>query len=303
MRCAVGLPTSSNLNNREASKLNIAIAKGVEYLRRQSRHGLYREFGQLRHGPGLAWPTACVGSALAEFDAVPGETLAALMNLQWESGGWSYNQNVLPDADTTLRVMQFFGRINQLYPKHLWAAAYRFVEEHQQADGGIATYLPKSLVDMGYPGNSAWAIAHPCVTALAAQVLRNSRVGERAATYSERQISRQDFRSYWWSTPWYMLYLTGHAKTGPMPGEDSAEIALYLLWCSSRQMPEQQTTSRLIKMQQKDGSFPSSRLFRIPRPHQTLNDLTGNEETIEDRARLFSTSAAIVALRRQQAFR
>lgn len=51
----------------------------------------------------------------------------------------------------------------------------------------------------------------------------------------------------------------------------------------------------ILKLQHEDGGW-----FRIPRPHKMSDDITGDEEIIEDKNRLFSTAAAIIALARQK---
>lgn len=88
-----------------------AIEPAKSYLLTRVKNGLCLEFFQLRHGPSLAWTTACIGSTLAEFRAVPPEMLKALLSLQWDCGGWSYNQKVVPDADSTLRILQFLAKV------------------------------------------------------------------------------------------------------------------------------------------------------------------------------------------------
>lgn len=127
-----------------------SIEAAKKYLLSRIETGLCLEFHQLRHGPSVAWTTACVGSALAEFHSTPKETLGALLSLQWDCGGWSYNQNSVPDSDTTLRVLQFLAKV-ECNDRAITNRAEKFVIRHQQVDGGIATYLPEMVSQMGYP--------------------------------------------------------------------------------------------------------------------------------------------------------
>ena len=275
-----------------------AIETGKEYLTSQIKDGLCQEFHQLRHGPSLAWPTACIGSTLSEFHAVPKEMLEAVLELRWDCGGWSYNQKAAPDADTTLRVIQLFQKVG-FADAQIMASAEDFVIAHQQTDGGIATFLPEYLTAMGYPAGG-WTISHPCVTALATNILHQGPAQRRANKYIAERIARGDLRTYWSRRPWYVLYEAGRLKQVPV-STDVAELSLVLLLKAKLRMPDQTLLAGLARLQLADGSFPSSSLFRIPRPQQLLENLTGDEEIVRDERRIFSTAAAIVAIARQEA--
>jgi len=249
------------------------------YLLSRIEKGLCLEFHQLRHGPSLAWTTACIGSTLAEFHIVPKETLEALLSLQWDCGGWSYNQNSLPDADSTLRVLQFLTKV-EFSDRAVTGRAERFVISHQQVDGGIATYRPEMVAMMRYP-EGGWTTSHPCVTALAINVLRDAQV-------------------HWWRTPWYVRYEACWAN-GEVVGSDPVEIGLALLLKARLGVADRELTARLMGLQLNDGSFPTSHQFRIPRPYQFLDDITDQTEVVEDHTRIFSTAAAVVAISRQEA--
>lgn len=274
------------------------IHDGVEYLSSQVEDGLCREFYQLKHGPSTSWTTSCIGSTLSEFQAVPRGMTEAVLSLQEENGGWSYNQKVSADPDSTLRVLQFLAKIkskdNEVIDK-----AEHFVISHQQPDGGLATYLPESLKTMGYP-EGGWTTSHPCVTALASRILRDKSAKKKASDYVKSRLAKGDARSYWWATPWYVRYESG-CLNGENIGEDVVEISLALLLKARLNIPDQKLLSRLTAIQLKDGSFPPSHQFRIPRPTQYLDDISDQTEIIEDRKRIFSTAAAVVAISRQEA--
>ncbi|OGY48421.1 MAG: hypothetical protein A2663_01690 [Candidatus Buchananbacteria bacterium RIFCSPHIGHO2_01_FULL_46_12] len=269
------------------------------YLLTRIENGLCLEFHQLRHGPSLAWTTACVGSTLAEFQVVLPAMIEALLSQQWDNGGWSYNQNfVSADADSTLRVIQFLGKAG-FHDQKVIDRAERFVISHQQADGGIATYLPKALATMGY-SSGAWTTSHPCVTALAASILQNQSARNKAKHYITDRLKKGDARAYWWQTPWYVRYESGWPN-GENIGNDPVELGLALLLKAKFGKTDKELMARLLKLQLGDGSFLSSRQFRIPRPNQFLDDITEQTEVVEDRARIFSTAAAVVAISRQEA--
>lgn len=276
---------------------NDLIEAAKHYLLTQVHGGVCPAFFQLRHGPSRAWTTACIGSTLAEFSAVPTEMLGEVLSWQAKCGGWSYNQAVPPDADTTLRVLQFLSKVGYTDPAVVNKAEH-FVSAHQQADGGIATYLPEIVRSIGYP-EGGWTVSHPCVTALATRIVRNKRVRRDAQAYMERRLVQGDARSYWWKTPWYVRYESGRLN-GEEIGNDPVEIGLVLLLKAYLHLSDRVLLSRLKGMQLADGSFPGSNLFRIPRPAQFLEDINGTEKTVADTTRLFSTAAAVIAISRQE---
>lgn len=276
-----------------------AIEAARTYLVSRVTDGLCLEFHQLRHGPSLAWTTACVGSTFVELHSiVPQEMLGALLSLQWDCGGWSYNQNSVPDADSTLRVMQFLAKTG-FCDLAVTGKAEAFVISHQQADGGIATYRPEAVATMGYP-EGGWTVSHPCVTALATRVLEDKQARVKARRFLSRRLETGDARAYWWQTPWYVRYEACWAD-GESIGDDAVEIGLALLLKARIGLVDRALTARLMGLQLSDGSFPASYQFRIPRPNQFLDDITDQVEVVEDLTRIFSTAAAAVAISRQGA--
>jgi len=277
------------------------VEAGKGYLLSCVTNGLCLEFFKLRHGPSVAWTSSCIGSTLSEFKAVPNEMLEAILALQWDCGGWSYNQKTAPDADSTLRVLQFLDKVG-FHNNEIIAKAERFVIAHQKTDGGVATYLPEYVADMGYSGEG-WVISVPCITALASHVLRNKTARQKARKYLINRLTQGDDRAYWWRTPYYVLYESCYSASPDVDCSDPVEISLCLLLKAKLGVLDQLLLKSLKNLQLTDGSFPASQQFRIPRPHQTLDDLTGREEVVEDNKRIFTTAAAVVAIARQEALR
>lgn len=275
-----------------AIKIREVVEAGKDYLLSRITNGLCLEFHQLRHGPSWAWTTACVGSTLAEFEVNPEKMLETILSLQSDQGGWSYNPNSIPDADSTLRALQYLHKIG-FQDDLVTSKAERFVLLHQQEDGGFATYLPENLSSMGYPAASGWSVSHSCVTALATNVIHDSSALEKAWQYLEKHLVCSDARAYWWKTPLYILYETGRLQEVAL-SQDPVEISLALLLKAKREISDQGLIKELAHLQYEDGSFPPSRVFRIPRPHQFLDGITGEEEVVEDKQGIFSTCAAIV---------
>lgn len=277
------------------SKLKEATIAGKEYLLSKAEHGLFREFHQLAHGASEAWTSACVGSSLREFGEVPEEILEILLSQQSKEGGWSYNSLVPSDTDSTLRVMQFLQK-NDFQDHSVLKKAERFVLSHQQPDGGIATYLPSDLEKMGYGAAKGWMSSHPCVTALAVNILPESETTKKA----RRFLKSQGLNAYWWRTPRYVGYELGQKAVAPIDDADVVDLSLHLLTQSKLGKANKTGALKLLKLQRPNGSFESTKQFRIPRPDKNLTDLTGEEEIIEDQRGILSTCAAIVALERQR---
>lgn len=279
--------------NGIARQMLICVEIGQAYLLSKLVNGLWLMFHQLAHGPSQAWTTASAGSSLAEFNAVPYEVIEAILSLRHSDGGWSYNPSVPSDADTTLRVIQFLRKVG-FTDQDIIMAAERFVLLHQQPDGGFTTYRPEVVRAMGYSHCDGWCASQPCVTALATNQLSDARAVRKARKFLRRSGSR----AYWWRGPFYVLYEVGH-DTDISPTDDPVELALALLIKSKLGIYDPALTERLVSLQHTDGSMPVSQLFRIPRPHQMLDDLKGDEETVSDGG-IFSLCATLVAVERQQ---
>jgi len=279
------------------SEIRDAIERGRLYLLSKIINGLCLEFYQLRHGPSWAWTTVCVGSTLSEFGAVPEELLDAVLKLQRFEGGWSYNQVVPADADTTLRVLQFFYKI-EFDDRVILTQAEKFVLAHQRSDGGFATYRVEAIKAMGYQNVTGWVGSHPCVTALAINQIHDEAAKQKARWYLRNYLKFRGPKSYWWITPYYILYEVGCLKDVGV-GVDPVEISLALLLKAKFGISDGKLVKRLLSLQEDQGNFPPSRQFRIPRPDKRLVDFTGSEEVVEDGQGIFSTCAAIVALSRQ----
>ena len=113
-------------------------------------------------------------------------------------------------------------------------------------------------------------------------------------------FSSGDYHAYWWNTPWYVLYESRKFQAEPI-STDPVEMSLVLLLKAKLKIADQKLLNKLVGLQKDDGSFPASHTFRIPRPAQFLSDISGTEETISDKNRIFSTAAACIAINRQKA--
>jgi len=282
----------------DKTNMRHCIELGKTYLISKIDDGLCQEFHQLKHGPSQAWTTACVGSSLYEFDYVSKDMIDVLLSQQHENGGWSYNPSVSTDADSTLRAIQFLRKID-FKDKKVIERAEDFVVSHQLEDGGITTYLPEEAKSTGYLWyEKGWCSSHPCVTALAINQLRDIDAIQKAKVYLQKRLENHNSIAYWWNTPFYVLYETGH-QNGYDVSSDPVEISLALLLESKHGVYNPELTQKLLPLQREDGSFLPSRQFHIPHPYQTVNDIVGDEKVIEDKQGIFSTCSAIVAISRQ----
>ena len=152
---------------------------------------------------------------------------------------------------------------------------------------------------MGYQSAKGWLSSHPCVTALALNQIQSAEALRKAHLYLKNHLARFGPISYWWITPFYLLYEMGLQQDVPMVKKDTIEMALNLLLKSKLGMTDRTLIHKLLATQQNNGSFPPSRQFRIPRSHQQLSAINGSEEKVKDAHGIFSTSATIVALSRQ----
>ncbi len=284
-----------------AKTMSQCVELGKAYLISKIINGLCFEFHQMQHGPSWAWTTACVGSTLSEFGFVSQEMLEVILSLQCKNGGWGYNPKVFSDADTTLRVIQFLKKI-RFRDKTILERAERFVVSHQLSDGGFATYLSEAAESTGYKNCSGWCSSHPCNTILAINILSDQSVIAKADEYMSQRLSKSNFNSYWWRTPYYVRYEMG-LPNGPPQSNDPVELGLALLLKSKRGVYDPTSTRKLISLQTDNGSFPPSSQFRIPDSNKSVGDnIDEGERILYDYQGIFSTCAAIVAIERQKHF-
>lgn len=278
-------------------KIEESISEGINYLLSKIDDGLCLEFHQRRHGPSQAWTTACVGSSLCELGVFSREMIEAVVSLQHEEGGWSYNNSTPPDADSTLRVMQYLHKVG-FHRREILNRAEEFAILHQGVDGGFSTYLPEAWSRHEYKDQKGWSSPHSCVTALASNVISDRRAVKKAREYIDRFVLHNGPAAYWWRTPLYVMYELGYMQKISIE-EDPVDISLLLLLEAKRDLPDHLMVKKLLPLQNENGSFKPSRQFRVPRPYQLFSDLNGNEDIAKDLQGILSTSAAIVALSRQ----
>lgn len=274
------------------------IDSALLYLDSKIEGGLVPEFHQLAHGPSQAWTTACVGSTLAEFNKAPQILTDVVLGLQHSNGGWSYNNLVPADSDSTARVLQFLRKIHYS-DNGVIQAAELFIKNHQNPDGGISTYKDTDLIKFKYPSIVGWVESHPCVTAVVLNQVTDEEVITKGSKFLSEHIKSNGPISYWWRTPLYVSYEVSQGVNYQPSQIDPVELSLDLLLKAGQGVSDSQELATLTSLQNEDGSFIPNGQFRIPRPHQRLTDITGTEEVVTDNRGILSTCAAVVAMQRQ----
>jgi squalene-hopene/tetraprenyl-beta-curcumene cyclase len=198
----------------------MAVASGLLFLAsRQDADGLWRDFDTLA-GRSVDWVSGYVLTAIGEL---PGAwrlceaACASLLTRQQRSGGWGYNERIPPDADSTAWVLR--GLLcGSFPPPHSLRSALEFLSNHQDEQGGFATFLSaRPIGDVIREPNDremeGWRSPHVCVTTNVTLALLESGVhlsDQRlvaALDYLRAAMDRDGLlRSYWWNGPTYATY-------------------------------------------------------------------------------------------------
>lgn len=261
-------------------------------LQQQSADGRWIDWA-LPPGPSEAWTTAYVALQLAACSPDQRARVwpAVMRAAQWilthacKTGGWSYNDTVDADADSTAWSITL-----------LRAAGFERGDASdrlacfQQPDGGFATFPADA-------GLGSWGRSHPDVTAVAVNALvdepSKEHVCEGALQYLRAQ-RRSDglWNAFWWTTSLYTTAIclrllariaptddgsTTSAALQRMPVGNAFDAAL-LLEClvhvqdvaASRGLSSPAAEDRipallemLIARQLGDGSWPAAPMLRI----------------------------------------
>ncbi len=316
------------------SQINPIDAGMAFMLSQKDEDGFWREFGQLRHGPSTAWASAYIGRLLLPILKARGQaqvldsTLGAIISSQNQDGGFSYNEYVPSDADSTANVLLLAQALGITIE-----GAERALLGHQQPDNGFSTYTPGHFASIHpdmiavlqceecltdycsgnscplFPGRG-WCSSHVCVTAVAAQALTDRQAKAGVLKFlTAKQLSSGLWPAYWWIGQNYSTLqaikalgkdrmpnletLVAGLKRSGVQNIFSVALAIEgLLLLGTR--PPDQFGDWLIRNQCPDGGWPSSPVLRIPRP-----DMENPEEANEvlfDQHRLFSTVQAVHSL-------
>jgi hypothetical protein len=278
--------------------LSQVIDKWKNYLHSHIREWICSSFWQMRRGASTGRTSACIWSALSEIWEVRDDILKALLKLQRDSGGRAYNDLAPEDADSTLRVIQFFNKI-WFTDNTIIEPALSYVYAHQDTlSWGIQTFTNQELITMWRPDRVRYALPHLDVSVVALNVLPESEQKDKLKKYINNELNNT-LNSYWWRTDYYVAYEMWrecHEKH-----DDSISLGLKILL--DAKLWNRYTDAQIkdiIKLQNQDWSFPSSKQLQLPRPLVPYDKHAHEEiELIEDQNMIFSTATLLVALQRQ----
>jgi squalene cyclase len=287
------------------------LERGIEFLTsRQGKDGLWRDF-LTPAGEASLWPTGYIAGSLrttrsrACSDALH-RAAKALIAQQDAAGGWGYNENVPPDADSTACALLFLAGVD--CPETTRLRAMSCLQRHQNPNsGGIATYYDAGPIRR-FMGVGRWMRFHGwCqpnteVTAMAGRAAAAiescpQEITLNAAWDFVRSRQREDgsWSSYWWASPHYatlqsvefavlmggddvvrragLWALRNQNADGAwnLPnGPNSAFATALSLSILRRAKVDQPSIERAVQalstMLELDGGWPSDPILRIPLP-------------------------------------
>ena len=189
------------------SRRREAIDRAIRFLlNAQSADGSFVDWA-LPPGPSTGWTTAYIGAALA---AVPRDerarTVAAtraaadwLLAHEAAGGGWSYNGEVGPDADSTAHAILLLAAVGVPIP----ARSRERLLSFQRRDGGFSTYGD----DEGF---GSWGASHADVSAVCGRALlamgelpASPAVARCLAFTAAQRATSGLWPSFWWRSPLY----------------------------------------------------------------------------------------------------
>jgi hypothetical protein len=236
---------------RASTRLDSAIAAAASYLAdMRSPDLLWRDFATLA-GESCDWVSGFVAHAAGTsglLGPLVRECTRALLMRQRRSGGWSYNEHVPPDCDSTAWVLLAMGTTTVWKPSMV-LRALAYILRHA-ANGGFATYADEDKIE-AYIGampdqTEGWRNVHLCVTAAATHALLlhglsdDPRLRSATAMLREAQDENGLWTSYWWRG---FAYATAQSlRALAAAGELTPD-----LW--------NRTAEGLAKLQNEDGGF------------------------------------------------
>jgi squalene cyclase len=206
---------------RISSAARDCVHRSTEFLLdRRGADNLWRDFETLA-GQSSDWVTAFVTYALSrslDDSRVLLPSIKELLFRQRPNGGWSYNESVPTDCDSTAWVLLALSTAPIARPSTLMRARRYLLGHQDDESGGFSTYDPRDGIDRYLRVSNprllrGWYAAHPCVTAVAMRSLSDHahptirRAVRRAADHLMR--TREPcgrWRSYWWNGLSYGSY-------------------------------------------------------------------------------------------------
>ena len=297
-----------------------SLEKAAEFvLTSRNEDGMWYNFLTRHHGESADWVSSFAGLNLLEAGVSKYElekTAKSILQRQKSNGGFSYNDKIVPDADSTAFAIRFLRNFG--YGQEI-SNALSFLGKHQNKDGGFGTYredaireyyrIPKEMLVEG------WCASTPDITASAILVNPN----DNAIKYLlDTQKEEGKWKSYWWNSD---VYSTVHckealeklgfdeevskAKKWLAKDENIPDVAFYLALSVNALHQDNKygetlnrRVSRLVELQREDGSWNTSPILQFPMPSdkEPWNSSERWREDAKDQNRIFTTSTCAKAL-------
>lgn len=217
-------------------KIEKSIVNTVRFLKEsQGSDGLWKDY-QLITGESTSWVTSYTGCALLQLQTdgvinniVQERQISSMIDRAKEglladktlvAGGWGYNPQLYPDADSTAIALRFLLGSKMSFEHPSLQRGLQIIKQSQQKDGGCSTYLKKDLRGEQFIG---WTQSHLSVTmaciiawdeAKKYSVIESERVQfdtqmNEAISYLEKHPKNIHslWEDYWWVGPYYPTYL------------------------------------------------------------------------------------------------
>lgn len=229
----------------------MGLEQAIKYLLdTRSSSGNWSDFDTLA-GQSDEWVTAYIATHLAGIRNTASTNAARLAlrwlhRRRWFSTGWGYNSRVPVDVDSTAWTLQLGARLGQT--SRQLERALEFIERSSLTNGALPTY-PRSASIRRFTKLAAgvsfngWCQAHPCVTAVAAPLLRN---GAAALDYLRKmQLADGSWTAYWWVDREYSTAAAVACLKSVGTLEDCDRIKRAATWAASRLSPNGAVVTRL----------------------------------------------------------
>lgn len=296
-----------------------AIEKAQDFLiKSRDSDNLWRDFDIRNYGILVDWITAYTGFALAEsgmtLDDLRSSAKELVIRQNSELGGWSCDERVVPDTDTTAFAIMFLSRFG--YENEI-SDAREFLKKQQMPNGSFRTYQP-DLIAPFIPGltSEGWSCGIPEVTATASRALNGD---EKGISYLKRSAFPEGgWREYWYNKD---IYVNAHGILAledtsfaekivrdtqeklirSNPGDSPFYQSLVILGNSTHPTGSgrvRKNIDYLIEMQMEDGSWKSPEMLQFPLPPNTnpWTDKGRIREDLYDQKRIFTTATCLMGL-------
>lgn len=222
-------------------------AAALDFLRKMQRaDGFWYDFYTLA-GQSNYWVSGVVAHALARHgagvDAIAVDrALQALAQRQRPGGGWSYNQQVPSDCDSSAWVLLALLQRGASKSSTLLRAARYLLRHQQRPGGGFSTYTAadgiERFIDARPDQTEGWRAPHVGVSCTAVQALLDAGANARAprlaaalAYIAGRRPAGGLWTCYWWAGHGYATYhaLRALIRGDALDGAAACEVAAAIL--------------------------------------------------------------------------